>query len=78
LKGNNMNDFDLLTLEVTSSDELPEGGFIMDDSDILTYVDYYIEDELRDVPEEDEWDYDELLLAEEEIESTLDEEGVYF
>ncbi len=73
-----MNDFDLLTLEVTSSDELPEGGFIMDDSDILTYVDYYIEDELRDVPEEDEWDYDELLLAEEEIESTLDEEGVYF
>jgi hypothetical protein len=57
-----MNDFDLLTLEVTSSDELPEGGFIMDDSDILTYVDYYIEDELHDVPEEDEWDYEELLL----------------
>jgi hypothetical protein len=63
-----MNDFDLLTLETISSDELPEGGFIMDDSHILTYVPNYFEDELHDVPDEDNWDYDELLLDDDNTE----------
>ena len=65
--------FDTLMDNVTN-DDLPEGGFIMDDSELLVFVPYYFEDEMKDIPDEDNVDWDKYLLADDGIESTLDEE----
>lgn len=53
---------------------LPEGGWINEDSHLLTFVSNYFEDEMKDEPDYEDYYFDDLLFPDDGIESSLDEE----
>jgi hypothetical protein len=71
-------DLELLTLDPDmDNDSLPEGGFINDDSHLLDFVANYFEDEMLDEPDYEDFYYEDLIHADEGIESRLDVEDTY-
>jgi hypothetical protein len=55
---NTYADLELLTLDPDADNSnLPEGGFINDDSHLIDFISQYFEEEVADEPEYEEWWY---------------------
>lgn len=65
-----LESMNLLTLEVDDENNLPENGFINDDSHLLVFVPQYFEDELNDDEEDISYGYEWEFLD-------IDEEDIY-
>lgn len=66
---NLQQDLELLTLEPDADNSnLPEGGFINDDSHLLDFVANYFEDEMLDEPDYEEFYYEDLIHADDDVE----------